>query len=342
MSAFSSVANKNLHQVCGSYLFGQTIDLHEKITDTKPSLNGFKRGHGGQMKFTANFFAMVLALSVATNGYACSEDGSTGIVAENDMYIPANLKGLKTGITEEQFNAIIDKVETLYAPIVASAGGKLSVSRAWEDGTVNAFASRSGTTWQVAMFGGLARHEAITEDGFALVVCHEIGHHLGGAPKKAGWGSSTWASNEGQSDYFATLKCLRKVFLNDDNASVVRGLAAPAELKKACRKEFSKRVDENICIRNGMAGLSVAKLFQALRKETVAPDFKTPDALVVPRMKDEHPATQCRLDTYFQGALCQMDDATDVSQTDEKVGTCHPSNGDTLGNRPLCWFKPTL
>lgn len=337
------MTNKNLHHLDQGFLLGQTLGLHEKIINTKPTLNGFKRGHGGQMKFTANLFAMILALSVATNGYACSEDGSTGIVPENDMYIPVDTKGLKkTGLTEEQFNAIIDKVETLYAPIVSSAGGKLSVSRAWEDGTVNAYASRSGTTWQVAMFGGLARHETITEDGFALVVCHELGHHIGGAPKKSGWGSSTWASNEGQADYFATLKCLRKVFLSDDNASVVRGLAAPAELKKACRKEFSKRVDENICIRNGMAGLSVAKLFQALRNATVLPDFKTPDAGVVTSTNHSHPAYQCRLDTYFQGALCQMDDATDVSQTDEKVGTCHPANGDTLGNRPLCWFKPTL
>ncbi len=294
------------------------------------------------MKFTGRFFAMVLALSVATNGYACSEDGSTGIVPENDMYIPVGLKGTKTGITEEQFNAIIDKVETLYAPIVASAGGKLTVSRAWTDGTVNAYASRSGTTWQVAMFGGLARHETITEDGFALVICHEIGHHIGGAPKKVGWGMSAWASNEGQADYFSSLKCLRKVFLNDDNASVVRGLNAPAELKKACRKEFTKRVDENICIRAGMAGMSVAKLFQALRNAPTAPSFATPDPAVVSRTNDNHPAYQCRLDTYFQGALCQMDDATDVSQTDEKVGTCHPANGDTLGNRPLCWFKPTL
>ena len=296
------------------------------------------------MKFTARFFAMVLALSVATNGYACSEDGSTGIVPENNWKIPVSFQknGLKTGITEEQFNAVIDKVETLYAPIISSAGARLNVTRSWSDGTVNAYASRSGTTWNVAMFGGLARHETITEDGFALVVCHEIGHHIGGAPKKAGWGMSTWASNEGQADYWATLKCLRKVFLNDDNAAVVRSLTVPAELRKACRKEFSKRVDENICIRAGMAGMSVSRLFQALRNATVAPNFATPDPAVVSRTNDNHPAYQCRLDTYFQGALCQMDDATDVSQTDEKVGTCHPAHGDTLGNRPLCWFKPTL
>jgi hypothetical protein len=183
------------------------------------------------------------------------------------MYIPVNAKGIKTGLSEEQFNAVIDKVVTVYDSIVSSAGGKLSVQRNWEDGTVNAYASRSGNVWQVAMFGGLARHETITEDGFALVVCHEIGHHIGGAPKKGGggwWGGASWATNEGQADYFATLKCLRKVFLNDDNASVVRGMTVPASLKSKCKAEFKNKAEAAICIRGGMAGLSVAKLFQSL------------------------------------------------------------------------------
>jgi hypothetical protein len=36
------------------------------------------------------------------------------------------------------------------------------------------------------MFGGLARHELVTDDGFMMVVCHETGHHLGGAPRYNG------------------------------------------------------------------------------------------------------------------------------------------------------------
>src|SRR5690606_4753258 len=115
--------------------------------------------------------------------------------------------------------------------------------------------------------------------------------HIGGSPKKGGgwWGGNSWASNEGQADYFATLKCLRKVFLNDDNAAVVRAMEIPETLRKACRKEYSKRVDENICIRNGMAGMSVAKLFQALRNSTTAPAFETPDTRVVSSTDHNHP-----------------------------------------------------
>ncbi len=282
-------------------------------------------------------------LFITANGYCCSENGSTGIVPENDLYIPIHSKGINSGLSEEQFNAVIDKVVAVYQPIVTSAGGNLTVERKWNDGTVNAYASRSGSSWKVSMFGGLARHNTITEDGFALVVCHEIGHHVGGAPKKGGmWGGSVWASNEGQADYFATLKCLRKVFLNDDNDAVVRSMTIPEALKEKCETQHKNAEEVTICIRGGMAGLSVSNLFQALSNSTTPPRFTTPDPRVVTSTDHAHPAYQCRLDTYFQGAICQVDDTTDVSNSDEKIGVCHPLNGDSVGTRPLCWFKPAI
>ena len=54
---------------------------------------------------------------------------------------------------------------------------------------------------------------------------------------------------------------------------------------------------------------------------------------------EDHPETQCRLDTYFAGALCNKDYREDVSQTEEVKGTCHASLGDRVGVRPACWFK---
>jgi hypothetical protein len=280
----------------------------------------------------------LMALAVQAT-FACNEHGSTGFVEENNLYISVADKNNLSGINEQEFNDVITKIETIYAPIVASKGGKLVVQRNWTDGTVNAYASQSGSTWMVAMFGGLARHETITADGLALVVCHEIGHHIGGFPKKGGW-LGAWASNEGQSDYFANLKCLRRAFVNDDNATIVRNLKAPASLTNSCKASYSNTEDYLICVRGGMAGLSVAKLFQALRNQTVAPDFATPDKRVAASTDHNHPDTQCRLDTYFQGSLCDADLNTDVSNTDEKMGTCHRANNDTVGLRPLCWFKP--
>jgi hypothetical protein len=292
--------------------------------------------------------ALTVALTLAGSALACSENGKGGILPENNMYIPVG-KAFG-GITEAQFNNAIDRVINLYAPIVSNMGGKLVVEKKWTDGTVNAYAQQSGTTWKVSMFGGLARHETITEDGMSLVVCHEVGHHIGGAPKigsrtSGGWwgggaSASNWASNEGQADYFATLKCLRKTFLNDDNASIVRSLGAPQSLVDACNKANSNnRADSDLCVRVGMAGKSVSNLFSALSK-TPETKFETPDSRVVNSTNDAHPAAQCRLDTYFQGAICEIAFNEDVSQSDEVKGTCHPTLGHKIGLRPLCWFKP--
>lgn len=278
-----------------------------------------------------------LMLVFSTAAIACSEDGKTGFVEDNDLYIPVGAKGIG-GLTEEQFNKVIEKIETIYSPIVTDMGGRLAIARKWSDGTVNANASRSGSKWNVNMYGGLARHATITEDGFALVLCHELGHHMGGAPKIGGL-FNAWASNEGQSDYFAALKCLRKAFLNDDNMAAVATMDVPKTLADACAKNHPNKDDKAICIRTGMAGVSVSNLFAALRNSSPA-SFDTPDANVVSSTNNAHPAYQCRLDTFFQGSLCDVSFNDDVSQKDETIGTCHKANGHSIGLRPLCWFKP--
>lgn len=300
------------------------------------------------MKNTMKVTAMVMSLTIAGSALACSQNGKDGFLPENNLYIPEGAKSIST-ITEAEFNEAIDDVETIYAPIIANMGAKLNIQRKWTDGTVNAYASQSGKTWNVAMFGGLARHATITKDAMSLVVCHEIGHHIGGAPKKGGsggggwWGGgsvTSWASNEGQSDYFATLKCLRKTWINDNNEAIAKALNAPKMVTDKCMQTYRNKTDAALCVRTSMAGKSVSDLFSALGNlpET---KFDTPDAAVVSRTDDNHPKSQCRLDTYYQGSLCDISMNEDVSNTDEVKGTCHSALGHNLGTRPLCWFKPS-
>ena len=284
----------------------------------------------------------ILALLIAcmsTFSYACDEHGTTGIVEDNNLWIPSNVKSINT-ISEGEFNAIIDKVEAIYAPIIAAKGKTLQIERNWEDGTVNAYAQQMGNTWKVSMFGGLARHETITGDGFATVLCHELGHHLGGAPKKSSWWGSSWASNEGQADYFATSKCLRKYMENDNNVKVMSEVEIPAVAKESCAKNFVNENEYAMCLRGSMAGMSLANLFRALRNMTTELKFTTPDPAVVTSTNHNHPAPQCRLDTYYQGALCTVDAYTDLSNDDVNTGACNRDENFENGLRPLCWFKP--
>jgi hypothetical protein len=283
----------------------------------------------------------VVAL-IATVGFTFNtertEEGCHGFVPENSMYIPVGL--FQTGgITQEQFMMVMDRMEKIYTPEITAAGDKLKINRLWTDGTVNASAQRQGNTRILNMYGGLARHKTIGVEGMALVACHEMGHHNAGAPKIDSWYGGAWASNEGASDYFASLKCLRLFFAEDDNAAIVAGLTIDPVAKAACETQYHNTADQLICQRISEAGQQVANLFMDLSKDKVAPKFDTPDKTVVRRTDDSHPKTQCRLDTYFQGALCPVAVSDRLSDTDYKQGSCYAPR-DAVGTRPLCWFFP--
>lgn len=270
---------------------------------------------------------------------ACTPDGVEGIMAENDMYIAVEDKSAND-MTKIQFDKLLDTIEAIYSPIIAKRGKKLEIIRKWDDGTVNAYAQQVGNKWKVSMFGGLARHEAITVDGFALVACHELGHHIGGLPKKKTWFSSNWATNEGQSDYFGTSKCLRKYMEGDDNIAMVSNMNIPQAAHDKCEANFSNAEDIAICLRGAMAGHALGSVFKGLKKLSRDLKFTTPDTNVVRKTFHGHPAPQCRLDTYFAGAICEIDAYTDVSDRDVNQGVCNRRDGHEDGIRSLCWFKP--
>lgn len=259
-----------------------------------------------------------------------------GFLPQNDLKIPIGSAEAK-GITQAQFNAVMDRAEAIYGPIIKARGGRLVLKRLWDDSTVNASAQRSGSDYVLNMYGGLARHATITQDGMALVVCHELGHHIGGAPKYGGY---NWASNEGQADYFANMKCLHRIFAAPGAESFTQPAGDETLAREACGKAYPTEAERRLCVRSSMAGMSVTELFRALRREDPIPHFNTPDPKAVTRMYDSHPGTQCRLDTYFAGSLCTQPFLNDVSETDPAVAACTRSNGFSVGLRPRCWYLP--
>ena len=282
---------------------------------------------------------LLLSLVLVGNAFACDPMGKSGIVEENNMWIGPELSGI-SGIDKAEFNRVIDRVEKIYAPIVKKKWASLKVVRKWSDGTVNAYAQREFFTWKVSMFGGLARHSTVTSDGFALVLCHEMGHHLGGAPKLKALIFPLWASNEGQADYFGNLKCMRKYMEADDNVTIVSKMKIDPIARASCNGQYADAEEAAICMRSAMAGQSLSNLFQALRKLPSAPKFDTPDAGKVAKTNDKHPAPQCRMDTYYAASLCTQDHYKDVSNADPNVATCSRKRGHKKGLRPLCWYKP--
>ncbi len=259
-----------------------------------------------------------------------------GFAPKNNLYIPATLFS-DSGLSEAEWTGLFDKFEKIYSPIFAAQGAKLVLNRLWDDGVVNASADQEGKIWIVNMYGGLARYPGMTKDGMALVVCHEAGHHLGGAPKIGG-DANFWATNEGESDYFAALKCMRKLLSDEDNANIVSKMSVHPTIQKSCSTQFQDAQDQSICIRTATGGALLGHILAEMGRDTDT-NVDTPDKAAVAEIDDSHPAAQCRLDTYYQGATCIADHMTDLSNKDYHTGTCTAPK-HKMGLRPTCWFKP--
>ncbi len=277
--------------------------------------------------------AMLSSIGYAEINYG---DNHSRFIPENDMYIPEDNRGVG-GISKTEFSTILDKVYKIYAPLVAPMGFNLRVVNYWSDGRVNASSSRSGSTLNIFMFGGLARHDAINYEAMVLATCHELGHHLGGYPKKASAGL-TWSTAEGGSDYFASLKCMRKYFATEDNAAILKKKAGELDpfAVSRCQQAFVGTKDRLICMRSSLGAQSMANFF-ASTGPGFQYKFSTPSTYEPTTTIMSYPNDQCRLDTYFAGMLCSVSDTVNMGNTDPKTGACYRGKHQ-VGFRPQCWF----
>ncbi len=260
-------------------------------------------------------------------------------------------------MTQQEFDGVIEKARRLYSPIVASNGGNLVINGRWTDNTLNASASQFSTTWNVNMYGGLARHPEMTLDGFAMVLCHELGHHLAGHSFKKGGFSfgGVWAANEGQSDYFAAHSCSRVLWVDEVEKNAEFRESVPAMVQEQCDTVWSTVEDQNLCYRINAGGESLARVLSALKKDPIAPSYETPDQEVVSSTNHNHPKAQCRLDTTYAASLCTQEFDIDfipgkkltdphgaAAEKEAASVSCTEAGNHLVGNRPRCWFKPSI
>ncbi len=278
--------------------------------------------------------------------------GFAKILPDNNLHLEDNLKAVNQ-VTEEDFKRITGEIADIYSPIVALHGASLNMIADWKDSTVNAYASRSGKTWNVKMFGGLARRKETTPDGFALVVCHELGHHLAGFPFYRG---GDWAASEGQSDYFATHVCARRIWSRQAEENAKYRNIVNKTVKEECDRVWHSERAQDLCYRISFASMSLGSLLASLGWDA-APAFDTPSSYEISTTLTSHPQAQCRLDTYFQGSLCNQGyDITIIpgrshadgqesegAELDAALYSCSGFEGhDKRQRRPRCWFAPEI
>lgn len=293
-------------------------------------------------------FAILFAFAITGTAHATFIDESK-IRYELLSFGPSNT-------TKEEFKALIGKIEDVYAPVFRKHSATLSIDGDWDNGTPNAYASQDGSSWNVMLTGGLARRPELTIDGFTLVICHEIGHHLAGFSfAESFFGGDVWAANEGQSDYYSTHVCAHKIWGAEATKNAEYRDQVEMFAKTQCDSVWSKQEERDLCYRTSVASHSIGATLAALTGSKTVPSFDTPDANVVDVTDDNHPLPQCRVDTTFQGALCDMafDDnlipgkqmrnpfGTD-SEKESAGKTCHTYSGKKIGLRPRCWFKARI
>lgn len=280
---------------------------------------------------------LIGGLGLAGNAYS--------FMPKNNLHLTPSLQG---GVNEAQFNDILDQVEQAYQEVFTKHNARLEIIRKWDDETVNAQAMQWGDIWRITMFGGLARRTTV--DAFTMVACHEIGHHIGGSVLSP---QSYWASNEGQSDYFASLSCVRRLWKYQTekygrNESELANLNGGEKLRLQCDQVWTEIDDQQICYRSIVAAKNLSDL---LSKGESNPQLDTPAQNKAIKTNHQHPKAQCRLDTYIAASLCPISWDEDIIPgkfTNDPQGlagliaakshACH-SFDHKIGARPSCWFK---
>ncbi len=219
------------------------------------------------------------------------------------LLISFSLKAVEK--TEQDFQELIDNFEETFLGHDELKNNKLVIKRFWKSSKVNAYAYRGPGVWGIKVYGGLYRFPGLDEDGFSLILCHELGHHLAGPPLKKG----DWSSFEGQADYWSTHACLKQLWRDEQWYTPTN-----SEIVSLCYDSHFPALCERII----NASLNVTTIFG--RKP---PSLLKKDPNKVRKSYPFHLEEQCRLDTFVSGALCE-----------EK------SCSDNKGAKPRCWFNP--
>jgi hypothetical protein len=91
-------------------------------------------------------------------------------------------------------------------------------------------------------------------------------------------------------------------------------------------------------VRTLNADVAFSNFLNALPDAKIPTSIDTPDIREVKGTNTNHyPRPQCRVDTIYHGALCNIDANVATSETDAKIGQCNDASAP--GSRPRCWYK---
>ena len=223
------------------------------------------------MKSTLILITFLIGTSVfAADLHRCLPENNLSIPVDNQKNFVLKSSGPQTGLNEQEFYQVIESFEAFWKPIIQAKYQKiLSIRGEWNEAKVDAYATRDDDNNPVIVVqGGLARHKNMDSNGLLLILCHELGHHYGGAPKSFRGSSKrrSWSSAEGQADYFASNKCMSRMI----DANFILG----ASLSVESDKNHDGVCSDKYCYKVLPAAMSVGKLFASLKQDWREPSVK--------------------------------------------------------------------
>jgi hypothetical protein len=257
----------------------------------------------------------------------------------------------KVGLSHDDFMDVIKSIENMYQPLARHELGRpLLFEMNWGSSSETANASSCAALYKKSEYflqldGGLARNPMMTKDTYAGIVCHELGHCLGGSPVAANNNQVRHVSVELQADYWSTAKCLRKYFEKEGGKNLRWAQSRTIEpiVREKCNAVFGDPLSAAICMREGTAAIEMVRIMEKdlppAKKDPPA-RIETPSIKTVSKTERYYADMQCRLDTLFQGALCEKNADIQAKYGDEYLGFCNRVEGYTLGIRPSCWYVP--
>ncbi|EQC45617.1 hypothetical protein [Bacteriovorax sp. Seq25_V] len=204
----------------------------------------------------------------------------------------------------------------------------------WSDDSVTKVAAMShGLPRKLHVSSSLLTNMELKKEHLINVFCHELGHIIGGAPFIEEFpGDNRKISTEGQADYFATAKCMKRVLDPQEYEDVIIDFKVKSDLyKRGCTTRECQLIS----------------FFSLQAIQILGPheelSFENVDNKVVDYTYPYKNTEQCRLDTFVAGAICPVSEDVNFSDESQSFAACHWRGFSTdfiLGARPACWFRP--
>jgi len=193
----------------------------------------------------------------------------------------------------------------------------------WSNPYLGAGTTFFDNTYSVILWGGMVRATGSDFEVLSVILCHELGHILGGTPYQR-FGENApedWSSAEGQADWFAATKCLPKVFQNFKDTDLINKSSGSTSVQN-CRKTENPSLCQWIRSASQKFSDFLFEHYTKLDGTSARPSLIVDAPEVVEKtIVGSYPSPQCRLDTLKRGAICAASSFTNES--------CQ---------RPACWY----